>query len=120
MKVTSEKSHQIQACIDACTKCAQICYECFNACLSEPDVNARRDCISMLVECAMMCQMSVSMMTMNAKFSMQHCELCEKICNQCAQECAMFKDEHCKKCAEICLQCADACRNMTHSEYSVI
>ncbi|QJW48244.1 four-helix bundle copper-binding protein [bacterium BFN5] len=66
----------------------------------------------MLVECAMMCQMSVSMMSMSGKFSKEHCELCAKICDTCAQECAMFKDEHCQKCAEVCRVCAQECRKM--------
>lgn len=47
-----------QSCIDACAKCAQACYECFHACLNEPDLNERKNCVSMLVECAMMCQIN--------------------------------------------------------------
>ncbi|WP_069999986.1 four-helix bundle copper-binding protein [Cellulosilyticum sp. I15G10I2] len=120
MDMVMDKTGLLQICIDACSKCAQTCYECFNACLSEPDLNARKDCVSILVECAMVCQMTVSIMSMNGLFSKEQCELCEKICNKCAEECAMFKDEYCKKCADICLTCAQACQNMTHSQYSVI
>ena len=46
-----------QSCIDECNKCAQVCYECFKACLNEADVSARKNCISVLVECAQMAGM---------------------------------------------------------------
>ncbi|HEX3076463.1 MAG TPA: four-helix bundle copper-binding protein [Lachnospiraceae bacterium] len=101
-----------QTCIDACSKCAQACYECFHQCLNEPDLEARKDCVSMLVECAMMCQMSVSMMAMNGQFSKEHCSLCAKICDSCAQECNMFQDDHCQDCAQACKRCAEECRSM--------
>jgi hypothetical protein len=75
-------------------------------------MNARKNCIHMLMECAMMCQTSVSTMSMSGQFSKQHCQMCAQICDKCAQECAMFKDQHCQKCAEICRQCANECRRM--------
>lgn len=112
MGLFTMESTKHQACIDACSKCAQACYECFHACLNEPDLNARKNCVSMLVECAMMCQMSVSMMSMNGQYSMEHCSLCAKICDSCAKECNMFKDQHCQDCAQACRDCADECRRM--------
>lgn len=102
-----------QSCIDACGKCAQACYECFHACLNEPDLKERKNCISMLVECAMMCQMSVSMMSMNGQYAKEHCSICAKICDNCAMECKMFQDQHCKDCAQICETCAQECRKMS-------
>ncbi|MDK2809245.1 MAG: hypothetical protein PWP24_1983 [Clostridiales bacterium] len=101
-----------QACIDACTKCSQACYECFHACLNEPDVKERIQCICMLVECAMMCQMSVSMMSMHGKFEMAHCAICADVCDACAKECGGFSDQHCQECAAICKNCSKECQNM--------
>jgi hypothetical protein len=103
-----------QTCIDECNKCEQVCYECFRACLNEPDVNARKSCISMLIECVQMCQMSSAMMAMEGQFSKQHCGLCATVCDKCAQECEMFNDDHCKQCAVECRTCADECRKMTN------
>lgn len=103
-----------QECIDACSKCTQACYECFYACLNEPDVNERKNCISMLIECAMMCQMSVSMMSMNGQYSKEHCSLCAKICDSCANECEMFEDTHCQECAQACQKCAEECKSMAN------
>lgn len=112
MGIFTSKINKMQDCIDACSKCTQACYECFTACLDESDANERINCISILIECAMMCQMSVATMSMGGRFSVEHCQLCAQICDKCAQECAMFKDGYCQKCAEICRMCADECRKM--------
>ncbi|SMB79225.1 protein of unknown function [Desulfonispora thiosulfatigenes DSM 11270] len=112
MGIVTNKTDKYQACIDSCAKCSRACYECFEACLNEPDLKERKNCVSTLVECAQMCQMSVGMMSMSGQFSKQHCQVCAEICDKCAQECAMFKDDHCQKCADICRQCADECRKM--------
>lgn len=112
MGVVTPGTKEMQACIDACQKCAQDCYECFQECLNEPDLTGRKNCISMLIECAMMCQMSVATMAMSGKFAKLHCQLCAQLCDQCAQECAIFKDTHCQECAKLCRTCAELCRNM--------
>lgn len=112
MGIVTNKTDGMQACIDACGKCTQACYECFTECLNEPDLTARKNCVSMLIECAMMCQMSFATMSMLGEYSKQHCHICAQICEKCAQECAMFKDEHCKKCAEVCNMCAEKCKEM--------
>ncbi|MCW6076570.1 four-helix bundle copper-binding protein [Clostridium sporogenes] len=112
MGIVTNSTDKFQKCIDECNKCAQACYECFKACLNEPDVNARKNCIGILAECAQMCQMSSSMMSMDGEFTKEHCQLCATICDKCAQECEMFKDDHCQKCAQECHICANECRNM--------
>lgn len=112
MGVVTTVTNKYQACIDACAKCAQACYECFKACLNEPDVAPRKNCVSMLIECAKMCEMSVGMMAMDAKYAKDHCNLCATICDDCAKECEMFKDDHCQECADVCRMCANECRMM--------
>jgi len=68
----------------------------------------------LLVECARMCEMSSELMAINGQFVKEHCNICAKICDACAQECSMFKDEHCQKCAQECHTCADECRRMSN------
>ena len=113
MGIVTNVSDAYQKCIDACSRCAQACYECFEACLNEADIQARANCIKMLVECARMCEMSVAGMSANAQFSKPHCALCATVCDGCAKECSMFQDAHCQKCAQICTDCANECRNMS-------
>jgi hypothetical protein len=107
MGVIAKGGEAMQACIDASTKCAQACYECFQLCLNEPDASKRTKCISMLLECAVMCQTSAALMAMGAEFAEQHGLIGGQLCRLCAKECVSFKDEHCQKCAEICDKTAD-------------
>ncbi|ELP58967.1 Ferredoxin [Clostridium pasteurianum DSM 525 = ATCC 6013] len=106
-----------QKCIDECNKCAQACYEYFKACLNEPDVGARKNYISIFVKCGQMCQMSSTLISIDAQFAKDHCKLCATICDKCAQECAMFKDDHCQKCTQECGTCAEECRKMAGIQY---
>jgi hypothetical protein len=83
-------------------------------CLNEPDVGARKKCISTLHECACICKEASSFMSMNAMHAMDLCKLCGTICDECAQECGMFKDDHCQKCAAECKDCANECKVMAN------
>lgn len=112
MGFVTNTTDKYQKCIDACKQCAQACLECFKMCLNEPDVVARKGCISMLVECAKICELASCYMSMDAQYSKDLCKLCAIICDKCSQECNMFKDDHCKKCAEACHNCANECRQM--------
>ncbi len=73
MGIVTDMTNKSQTCIDACNKCAQSCYECFTLCLKEPDMHTRINCISMLVECGMMCSMSAADMAMMGTFHKEHC-----------------------------------------------
>lgn len=112
MGIVTTATDKFRNCVDACLKCTQACYECIGECLKEPDLNKRRKCITGLIECAMMCQMSIAFMSMNSQDAYDHCELCGKICKTCAMVCADMEVDHCKKCAEICKMCADECIKM--------
>ncbi|URZ09165.1 four-helix bundle copper-binding protein [Clostridium felsineum] len=113
MGVVTEVTNQYQKCIDACVKCSQACYECFESCLNEPDIDRRRSCLKLLIECARMCEMSMAGMSMNSQFAKDHCKLCQVACDQCAKECSMFQDDHCQKCADVCRTCASECASMS-------
>lgn len=112
MGVVTMTTNKYQKCIDECKRCEQACYECFAMCLNEPDVQARKGCVQMLIECAEICKVSSAFMAMNAQHAVNVCELCAAICQKCEQECAMFKDDHCKVCAKECKTCADECNRM--------
>ena len=113
MGILTGSMNNNQKCIDECTKCAQACKECFTLCLNEPDVQARKNCISMLMECSCICKEAAAFMSMNAQHSKELCGLCSVICTKCAQECSMFKDNHCTECSQICNSCADECMKMS-------
>ena len=112
MGIVTTATDKYQTCLDACAKCLQACYECLKACMNEPDAAARKNCMSVLLECALICQQAVAYMSMDAQFAKDLCKLCANICDKCAQECAMFKDPHCQKCADVCRACATECKKM--------
>jgi hypothetical protein len=104
-----------RVCIDACVYCAAMCRQCADACLEEDDVHALRNCIRLDHECAMVCDMAVSLMELDGKFVEQMCQLCADVCRACEEECGMHAArgmEHCRICAEACRQCAEACSKM--------
>ena len=104
-----------QVCVDACIYCAAMCNQCADDCLAEDDVHALRVCIRLDRECAMVCQMTVSMMQLDGKFVEGICRLCADVCRACAEECEIHAADgmvHCQICAEACRQCAEACSQM--------
>lgn len=112
MGIVCNCTDKYQTCIDACNRCAQACQECIKLCLNEPDVAARKNHISMMMECSGICKEAACVMTMDAKHVKELCQLCATICDECATSCAEFKDEHCQKCASECKKCADECKSM--------
>ena len=50
MGITTKTTDKYQNFIDECNRCAQACSECMTACLNEPDVGKRKNCISTLNE----------------------------------------------------------------------
>lgn len=112
MGVVTDGTGKYQGCIDECNQCAQACAECMNLCLKEPDAAERKKCISKLQECACICKVAVSFMTMDSRHAADLCKLCALICEECGQECEMFQDDHCIKCAEVCDKCANDCQSI--------
>lgn len=113
MGVVTQTTDKYQKCIDLCTKCAQACFECMKMCLNEPDLLARKGCVSMLIECACICQEAAALMSMDAQYAKDMCRLCAAVCDKCSQDCGMFKDDHCVKCADICKTCSEECSAMS-------
>lgn len=112
MGILTNSPIKTQKCIDDCNRCAQACYECFKLCLNEQDIASRKVCISLLIECAQMCQMSATHMAMDGQFAKEHCTMCASVCERCAQECGKFTDPHCSECTEVCTKCAAECKAM--------
>lgn len=109
----SHANSKFHHCINTCAKCAQACYECFYASLNEQDLHARKKYANILMECAMICQTTAAVLSMNGLYYRQFCQLCAEICEKCALECISFADDSCQHCSDICRSCAICCRNLT-------
>jgi hypothetical protein len=90
-----------QACIDACTDCAQARDACaYTCCVNDA---AMADCPRL------------SLLARSATWAARLCQLCAEISDACAAECERFDAQACQTCAQACRACADQCRAMATS-----
>lgn len=105
--------------MEACAHCALICTMCADACLSEPQVDALRECISFNLDCAALCTAAAALVARwnggNRPLLRQSLECCAEACAGCARECARHSHEHCVICAAECRACELACRDTVAS-----
>lgn len=101
-----------EECIAACNACALACNYCTASCLRETDVTMMARCIGLDIDCAQVCAMASAAMARESVHAQAICELCAKVCQSCADECAKHDVVHCQACAKACAECAQACRNM--------
>jgi hypothetical protein len=92
--------------------CADQCNHCFNECLNEEDVTMMARCIELDRECSDICQWTASFIARQSEYTNDLMQLCAKICEDCAEECAKHDNEHCRLCSEVCRKCAEVCHNM--------
>jgi len=107
----------LKNCIDACFKCAAVCENCATECLKENDIKMLSLCISTNHECALICNATGQLLSMNGENANLLCNVCADICFACAVECERNEElEHCKQCAEECRKCYEACKAMIAME----
>ena len=116
MQHDSEHGHGdgMQACIDNCTSCHQVCLHTPRHCLEKGGTHAAAGHIALLLDCAQICATSADFMTRHSDFHRTTCAACAEICRACADACEkMGDDEMMKQCAAACRRCADSCAQMS-------
>lgn len=93
-------------------ECVNTCNHCFSACLKEEDVKMMVECIRLDRECSEVCSFTILMLR-KGKFVSKYLELCQMVCEACAEECGKYQHEHCKRCAEKCKECAQKCKEFS-------
>lgn len=117
---TSIQSNQsgmnMEQCIRDCVACYQECTSCISHCLSLGGAHSEQKHITLMMECAQICNMSATLMQLKAQFSYEHCQLCAKVCDACAESCGSLdpNDSMMQRCADTCRKCAESCRSMAH------
>jgi hypothetical protein len=106
----------MQTCIDACNEAASACDHCAASCLQEQDVKALTRCISLDIDCAVICRTAASFMSRGSELAAEVCAACARICDACAEECEQHEMDHCRQCAAACRKCAAECRRMSSSQ----
>lgn len=108
--------NNLEQCIRDCLACYQECMSCIPHCLGEGGKHAEEKHITLMLECAQMCNLSATFMQLRGGFAHELCQLCAKICEACETSCRSVdpNDSMMQKCADMCRSCAVSCRNMAH------
>jgi hypothetical protein len=92
-------------CVKPCWDCQA---ECLN-CMKHAREHKMEDLAKQCEVCHHACLICYHAVGSKNQRSWEVCELCEKVCNDCATMCEKSTDEHAKKCAKACHDCAKAC-----------
>lgn len=97
--------------IQNCLNCFKVCEETLSRCLT---ANNHKDSnhLILLKTCAEICNTSAKFMMMNSKFHPLTCDVCSKVCLECAESCEVTEDDSMKDCVEACRKCAESCGKM--------
>jgi hypothetical protein len=108
-------SADMQSCIEACTRCHQVCLETVTHCLEMGGRHADPAHIRLLLDCAEICQTSANFMLRSSDLHTRTCAVCAEVCERCAQECETFEEAFMQACAQECRRCAESCRRMAQA-----
>ena len=97
------------------TECHDICLQTVSHCLDKGGEHARPEHITLLLDCAEICQTATNFMLRASELHARSCAVCAEVCERCAEDCDRLAagDDMIKQCAETCRRCADACREMS-------
>jgi hypothetical protein len=107
-------SSEMQQCIDECTRCHNVCLSLVSHCLERGGKHADRAHITLLLDCAEICQTSANFMLRGSERHHSICRVCAEVCRACAEDCERMAegDEFMQQCAEECRRCQESCERM--------
>ncbi len=106
-------SGEMHECITACLGCHSVCLQTVAHCLQMGGRHAEPNHITLLLDCAEICQTSANFMLRGSAVHGRTCAVCAEACERCAQDCERFTDDAMMgQCAEACRRCAESCRRM--------
>jgi len=112
----NQSGSSMEQCIEDCLACYQECLSCIPHCLSQGGKHSEQKHITLMMECSQMCNLSASLMQLKSDIAFEHCQLCAKVCDACAESCSSIdpEDSMMQRCADQCRRCAESCRSMAH------
>lgn len=109
----SGTSQEMQACIESCTSCHNMCVQAASYSLQMGGPHAEANHVGTLLDCAQICATSADFMLRGSPFHARTCGVCAEVCEACAQACErMGDDQQMQACAQACRQCAESCQRM--------
>lgn len=105
---------EMQRCIQNCSECHSVCLATTAHCLHMGGKHAEPSHITLLQDCAEICQTSANYMLRGSHLHQLTCGVCAEVCTRCAEDCEQMAgdDQQMKACAEVCRRCAESCRQM--------
>ena len=104
-------SQEMQACIDTCTRCHQVCLSmAMNHCLEVGGEHVAKEHFTLMMACAEICRTSATFMLIGSQHHQHVCRECAEICEECAADCERL--DGMEECVEACRACAASCRQM--------
>lgn len=102
---------KMQACIDTCLRCYQICLGMSTAhCLELGGEHARPAHIQLMLACSEICRASAHVLIIGSPHHKHLCAECADICEDWGSECERLGDMD--DCVQACRACAESCREM--------
>ncbi|MFC6731655.1 four-helix bundle copper-binding protein [Haladaptatus sp. DYSN1] len=105
----SHLSDEQQECIENCTRAAEVCEWCADACADEDGMG---ECIRLCRDVADIASLHARFMARDSDYSNDLASICADLCEACAEECEQHDHDHCQLCAEVLPECAKTCRQM--------
>lgn len=102
-------SERQQDALNGLQKYITACNVCFDACLNEPYVDHRADCIHLDRDCVDICSLLSQTIARNSPNIEALAAAYVEICRACAEECGKHEHDHCQQCTVACEACAKAC-----------
>jgi hypothetical protein len=112
--MTGPLSDVMQRCIQDCLDCYRSCLETISHCLELGGRHADKTHISLLQDCAQICESTAASMFRLSGLHHQLVAVCAEACDRCAESCEQIADgdRTMLECAEISRRCAESCRQM--------
>lgn len=107
------------ACIDACLRCARICWQTATQhCLTEGGKHVEPEHYRLMLQCAAICRLCADFQLSSSIFSEAVRKLCADVCEACALSCEGIGDMD--DCVSACRICAASCEEMSNPDNSNI
>ncbi len=80
-----QHSHDMKSCIEACQRCYATCLQtAMQHCLDVGGKHTEPEHFRLMMACAEVCRASAALMLIGSEHHAAQCELCAKICEDCA------------------------------------
>ena len=96
-------------CIEACRKCIADCQYCL---LQMSGRESKNDCPLCCILCIESCSAALQFLMADSQYAKEYCNICAKVCQWCAEQCAQHDHKHCEDCANSCVKCMEECQKV--------